>query len=280
MKRFLWITALMLMTALTAFSQDKTAILMVHYGTTHDETRALTIDAVNQAVREAFPDAEVREAWTSRIVVKRLAARGVERLLPVDALLKLRGEGYRRVIVQTTTLLEGAEMASLRRDVESVKPFFKQILVGEPLLYSVNACTEVADLLIKRHSDRADARKRAHVVLVGHGTHAPNNATYSQMEHLLQRRGSALFHVATVEGYPTLATLTADLKAAKARKVTLVPFLLVAGEHAVRDISGEWKTALEAEGLQVETVLEGLGQLPEIQSIFVSRIQTLVSRLK
>lgn len=280
MKRFLWITALMLMTALTAVSQDKTAILMVHYGTTHDETRALTIEAVNQAVRDAFPDAEVREAWTSRIVVKRLAARGVERLLPVDALLKLRAEGYRRVIVQTTTLLEGAEMASLRRDVESVKPFFKQILVGEPLLYSVKACTEVADLMIQRHGGRTDVRKRAHVVLVGHGTHAPNNATYSQMEHLLQRRGSALFHVATVEGYPTLATLTADLKAAKARKVTLVPFLLVAGEHAVRDISGEWKTALEAKGLQVETVLEGLGQLPEIQSIFVSRIQTLVSRLK
>lgn len=280
MSKRLLTAVLALLTSLSAFSQEKTAILMVHYGTTHDETRTLTIDAVNQAVRDAFPGVEVREAWTSRIVVRRLAARGVERLLPQDALLKLRAEGYRRVIVQPTTLLEGSEMASLRRDVESVKSFFKQVLVGEPLLYSVNSCTEVADLLIKRHAVRTDARKRAHVVLVGHGTHAPNNATYSQVEHLMQRRGSALFHVATVEGYPTLATVTADLKAAKARKVTLVPFLLVAGEHAASDISVTWKEALEAEGMQVETVLEGLGQLPEIQAIYLSRVKTLYSRLK
>ncbi|MBR4213189.1 MAG: sirohydrochlorin cobaltochelatase [Bacteroidales bacterium] len=279
MKRFLT-ALLMLVATLPAVSQEKTAILMAHFGTSYDDTRALTIDAVNAAVRDAFPGVEVRETWTSRVIVRKLAARGVEKLLPVDALLKLRADGYKRVIVQSTTLLEGAEMASLRRDVASVAPFFEKIIVGEPLLCSVEECAKVADIMLQRHGSRTDIRKKAHLILVGHGTHAPNNATYSQMEHLLQRRGSALFHVATVEGYPTLATLTADLKAAKARKVTLVPFLLVAGEHAVRDISGEWKTALEAEGLQVETVLEGLGQLPEIQSIFVSRIQTLVSRLK
>ena len=29
---------------------DKVAILMVHFGTTHDDTRALTIDAINKKV--------------------------------------------------------------------------------------------------------------------------------------------------------------------------------------------------------------------------------------
>ena len=35
---------------------DKAALLMVHFGTTHDDTRALTIDAINQKAKEAFKD--------------------------------------------------------------------------------------------------------------------------------------------------------------------------------------------------------------------------------
>lgn len=42
---------------------DKAALLMVHFGTTHDDTRALTIDAINQKAKEAFKDVELREAW-------------------------------------------------------------------------------------------------------------------------------------------------------------------------------------------------------------------------
>lgn len=51
---------------------DKAALLMVHFGTTHDDTRALTIDAINQKAKEAFKDVELREAWTSRIVMQPL----------------------------------------------------------------------------------------------------------------------------------------------------------------------------------------------------------------
>lgn len=34
---------------------DKIALLMVHFGTTHDNTRALTIDALNQKAKAEFP---------------------------------------------------------------------------------------------------------------------------------------------------------------------------------------------------------------------------------
>ena len=61
---------------------DKAALLMVHFGTTHDDTRALTIDAINAKAREAFPDLEMREAFTSRIIIRRLKARGIEKLAP------------------------------------------------------------------------------------------------------------------------------------------------------------------------------------------------------
>ena len=53
---------------------DKAAVLMVHFGTTYDETRALTIDAINEKAREAFEGTEVREAYTSLCAALKHAA--------------------------------------------------------------------------------------------------------------------------------------------------------------------------------------------------------------
>lgn len=263
-----------LLLPMTASAQEnKTALLMVHFGTTYDETRSKTIDAINAKAAQTFPELTLREAYTSRIVIRRLKERGIVRETPLDALLRLRADGFTRVIVQSTTLLEGAEMESLRRDVASVEGFFEDIRVGAPLLYDVADCAKVAEILAARHADATDARKKAHVVLVGHGTYTPATATYSQMDYLFSAQGNPLFHVATLEGYPTFETMLTRLKAAGARRVTLVPLLFVAGDHASNDIAVDWKQALEAEGLQVECRLEGLGEIPEIQDIYLDHIR-------
>ena len=56
---------------------DKAAILMVHFGTTYDDTRVLTIDAINQKAQKEFPEMTFKEAYTSRIVIRRLKERGI-----------------------------------------------------------------------------------------------------------------------------------------------------------------------------------------------------------
>ncbi|MBQ5934710.1 MAG: sirohydrochlorin cobaltochelatase [Bacteroidales bacterium] len=263
-----------LLLPMTASAQEnKTALLMVHFGTTYDETRSKTIDAINAKAAQTFPELTLREAYTSRIVIRRLKERGIVRETPLDALLRLRADGFTHVIVQSTTLLEGAEMESLRREVASVEGFFEDIRVGAPLLYDVADCAKVAEILAARHADAADARRKAHVVLVGHGTYTPATATYSQMDYLFSAQGNPLFHVATLEGYPTFETMLARLKAAGARRVTLVPLLFVAGDHVTNDIAVDWKQALEAEGLQVDCRLEGLGEIPEIQDIYLDHIR-------
>ena len=263
-----------LLLPMTASAQEnKTALLMVHFGTTYDETRSKTIDAINAKAAQTFPELTLREAYTSRIVIRRLKERGIVRETPLEALLRLRADGFTRVIVQSTTLLEGAEMESLRRDVASVEGFFEDIRVGDPLLYDVADCAKVAEILAARHADATDARRKAHVVLVGHGTYTPATATYSQMDYLFSAQENPLFHVATLEGYPTFETMLARLKAAGARRVTLVPLLFVAGDHANNDIAVDWKEALEGEGLQVDCRLEGLGEIPEIQDIYIEHIR-------
>ncbi len=56
------------------------------------------------------------------------------------------------------------------------------------------------------------------------------------------------------------------MKAAGARRVRLVPFLLVAGGHATKDLAGDgpesWKSAFEREGFEVEVQLQGMGENP------------------
>lgn len=250
---------------------DKAALLMVHFGTTYDQTRALTIDAINAEARKAFPQLEFREAYTSRIVMRRLKARGVEKLNPLEALLKLRSEGYTHVIVQSTNIIEGVEMESLRRDVASAASFFKDIRVGAPLLYSVGDVEAVVSIIGTTRPEKGS------VILVGHGTYTPSTATYAMIDYMMKAKGMDNFHVGTIEGYPTFDTMLAQLKNTKAREVTLIPFMFVAGDHASNDIAGDWKEALEKEGFKVSVRMEGLGQIPAIQQRFIEHARFLLT---
>jgi sirohydrochlorin cobaltochelatase len=59
-----------------------------------------------------------------------------------------------------------------------------------------------------------------------------------------------------------------------------MPLMVVAGDHANNDMAGDeedsWKSQFEAEGYSVECVLEGLGQQPEIQQMYVEHLQKFV----
>lgn len=217
---------------------------------------------------------EVRESYTSRIILRRLKARGIHKETPLEAMLRLRAEGYTHLIVQSTNIIDGVEMESLRRDVESVKPFFQEIRVGHPLMYSTEDALKVVDILVKRIP--VSCKKREHVLLVGHGTATPATAIYSEIDYMFKAEGHPNYHVGTIEGYPTFENAVQMLKAAKAKTVVLAPLMFVAGDHAKNDISQEWKEALEKEGFQVSLHLEGLGEVPEIQDIYLAHIQFLM----
>ena len=65
--------------------------------------------------------------------------------------------------------------------------------------------------------------------------------------------------------------------------MVLEPLMVVAGDHANNDMAGDeedsWKSILTKEGYEVECILEGLGQIPEIRSIYVTHTANAVSKL-
>ena len=113
---------------------DKVAILMVHFGTTHDDTRALTIEAINKKVSQTFPGVEVREAYTSRMIMRRLKEKGMTKPNPTEAMNKLIADGYTHLILQPTNIIEGIEMEALQKEVASYQTKFKDIRLGTALL--------------------------------------------------------------------------------------------------------------------------------------------------
>lgn len=253
-------------------SGDKAALLMVYFGSTHDDTRALTIEPLNQKVQALYKGLEVRDAFTSRIVIRRLKERGIEKHNPVEALKKLKADGFTHVVIQAVNIIEGVEMEALRRDVMALSSGFKDIRVGNPLLYTPDDYLAVIKALIPSNYDRSKTNETA-VVWVGHGTYTPATAQYAMLDYMLKAEGYENYHVATVEGYPTLDNVISKLIKNRIKKVTLLPFMFVAGDHAKNDIAVDIKEELEEKGFVVEVILEGLGQNEKIQQIFIDRIR-------
>ena len=89
------------------------------------------------------------------------------------------------------------------------------------------------------------------------------------------------YYVGTVEAEPSIDDVVAAIKDKGYTRVILRPMMVVAGDHANNDMAGDeedsWKTILTNEGYTVECILEGLGQVPEIQAIYVEHAEAAVA---
>ena len=265
----------------------KKAILVVSFGTTYADTRKVTTDAVENKIKEAFPDYEVRHAFTSRIIIKKLAERdGIRVDTEKQALEKLKAEGYTEVIVQPLHMEAGDEYAKLSKVMEGYlqNKSFAKLVLSRPLLYYTGQEGEKPDdylIAIKALQNQfPKLGSREAIGLMGHGGVNPSNTAYAALQLKLQDAGVKNVYVFTVEGYPTIENLIGELKAHKIKKVTLMPLMLVAGDHANNDMAGDekdsFKSQLLAAGFQVETYLHGLGENQGIQDIYVQHVKDAI----
>lgn len=251
----------------------KTGILLVHYGTSNDNSRTQTIDKLNTRVAETFPDCAVVEAYSAPSVIRMLAKRGVRKLSISQALDSLKTIGCSKLVVQSTMLLDGVMTEMLKKEVGKVKKDFVAVSVVRPLLYSVDDCRTMIEMICKSLiADKSVDAKNSQVVLVGHGSDSPANAMYSQIDYLLKAEGKPSWHVGTIEGFPTIDNVEKQLKGIKNKNVLLVPLLYIAGNHQKDDIDGVWKTQLQSKGYHVDVVGKGLGEMTEIQEMIIGKI--------
>lgn len=264
-------------------SSDK-EILIVSFGTSYSNSRHVTIGAIEDAIREAYPDYQVRRAFTAQIIIDKLKK---EENIEIDnvkqALDRAVANGVKTLIVQPTHLMNGLEYNDLKKELDKYKDKFDKIALGKPLLTSDEDFKQVIAAITNDTKEYLDGETA--ICFMGHGTEADSNKVYATMQEKLKAAGYNDYFVGTVEATPTVDDVIAQVKeSGKYKRVILQPLMVVAGDHANNDMAGDeegsWATKFKAAGFEVKPVLRGLGQNYDIQKIYLEHVKAAIDSLK
>ncbi|MFZ7125352.1 MAG: sirohydrochlorin cobaltochelatase [Desulfobacterales bacterium] len=258
----------------------KTGILLVAFGSS-EASAQVSFDNIERKVMSAYPDVPVRWAYTSSIIRRKLAGQGRQLDSPEVALARMQDEGFTHVAVQSLHTIAGKEFHDLRRTVTAFQMMgeMERVLLGNPLLATQEDMERAVEGILALIP--AQRKKDEAVVLMGHGTHHPSNAFYAALMFQVQRRDPNIF-IGCVEGYPEIGDIQTMLNENRIRKVYLMPFMSVAGDHAKNDLAGEepdsWMSVLTAAGFACEVVLKGTAEFDAFADIWVGHIADPMGR--
>ncbi len=277
-------------------------ILVVSFGTSFNDSRAEDISGVEKAIQAANPDWSVRRAFTSQIIINHVQARDNEKIDNMEqALDRAVANGVKKLIVQPTHLMHGAEYDEMCSALEGYAGQFDIISIAEPLWGEVGsdatvinedkkavAQALVTDTVETAGFDSLDAAKKDGVafVFMGHGTAHTAKVSYSQMATQMEKLGYQNVFVGTVEGEPeetSCENIIEAVKEAGYKKVILRPMMVVAGDHANNDMAGDdddsWKNMFTATGAfdSIDCQIAGLGRIKAVQDLYVAHTAAALS---
>ena len=258
---------------------NKDAIVVMTFGTTFKDTRAKTIDATVNAIQKAPPGVKVVTAYTSHIIIDRVKAKeGIVYPTPEEALDQLKKDGYTRVALCSLDVIPGMEYSYDLGVYHNYKNQFKKMTLGTSLMYwqgQENQPDDVTETIKALKTQFPKQGPQDALLIMAHGTPQVSNAYYSVIQAKINELGLKNVYVYTVEGWPSLETVMPKLKAAGIKNVTLMPMMMVAGDHANNDMAGSdadsHKSVLEAAGFKVTPYIHGIGENKAIQKLYVKR---------
>jgi sirohydrochlorin cobaltochelatase len=261
----------------------KTGILLVTFGSSMPQAQ-VSFENIDQKVRAAFPDIQVRWAFTSHMIRHKLAKQGKQLDSVALALARMMDEGFTHVAIQSLHTIAGEEFHDLLQTAHAFRGMpegFDRILVGAPLLAGEKDLAGVREAII-RHIP-GERKDNEAVVLMGHGTQHPSNAVYAAMMYHFQRKDPNIF-VGTVEGAPEIGEIKDMLLQKGIKTAYLMPFMSVAGDHARNDMAGDeadsWKSVLTGAGITCVPVLKGTAEYDDIVAIWVDHLRTTLTNVK
>ena len=246
------------------------AVLVVSFGTTHLDTLEKTIQPIEWDIAGRMPGRVQRRAFTSGMILRRLSERGLDIDDVPRALERLAGEGCTDVVLQPTHIMNGDEYDKMMALAAPFEGRFEKLAFGRPLLTETGDYLDAVQALLHDLPEREEGKA---ILYMGHGTEHFANSCYALLEYVFRDLGRKDVVIGTVEGYPGFGEAVRRIKELGATEVELRPLMIVAGDHAKNDLAGEeedsWKSLLEQEGYAVNCVLQGLGEFPSIQALFV-----------
>ena len=254
---------------------SKKAILIVSFGTSYENTRKRTIDAIERDIADAFPACPAYRAWTSKMIIAKLKKRdGIIIHTVKEAMEQMLLDGITDVIVQPTHVINGIENDQMKADALSFRDRFSSIVFGNPLLTTEEDNQAVVQAVA---GEFQDMDQETALVLMGHGTEHYANSVYAALDYRFKDMGHKNIFLGTVEAYPALDSLLRAADSFQPKKIVLAPFMIVAGDHARNDLAGaeadSWDSILKADGFETEVIMKGLGEIDAIAELFVKHLK-------
>lgn len=258
----------------------KKAVLVVSFGTSFEETRSKTIEKCEEKIKKALEGYDFFRAYTSEMIIKKLAQRDHVYIDTArEALNKIYELGYEEVLIQSLHIICGDEFDKMKEQIAEFEGKFKSLKIGRPLLREIEDYQKAAWATLR---ECPELQAHEAIVFMGHGTPHPVFGAYCALEYAFWEQ-KAKAYVGTVEGYPTLEHVIDKLKEDEIKTVYLMPFMLVAGDHAINDMASDeedsWKMRLTESGFGVNIILKGLGENSYIQDIFVEHAKECVNNI-
>lgn len=252
----------------------KKAIINVSFGCSIKEVRQKYIDPIEDLVKEVFDDIPCYRAFTSEIIRRKMKR---EENIDMDnvkgCLEKLKDCGYTHIYVLATHIIPGIEYEKILQAVENYKNEFEEIKVSRPFLDERMGKNEIE---ILKNYIKVNAKNDEAIVMIGHGTEHSSNKYYEKFENMLRSEINNIY-ISNIEGRPFISDIISQLENKKIKKVYLYPFLLVAGDHALNDITSDEadsiKSCIIKSGLDVQAFVTGLGSNKLMQKLFVNRLK-------
>jgi cobalamin biosynthesis Co2+ chelatase CbiK len=250
------------------------AILVVSFGTSYFDALEKNIKALEDRIEQLYSDHKIYRAFTSKMIIKKLKEVHKLQIDTVSqALERMIQDGITELVVLPTHIINGVENDMMTEEITKQKEHFHSITFGMPLLTTTNDYLTVVEIITK-HYKPAD---HTALVLMGHGTSHYANSAYPALDYTFKQQGYPNIFVGTVEGYPEIDHVMTLVKAYQPTKVTLLPLMLVAGDHAKNDMASDkedsWNVLFKEEGFEVQTIVKGLGELEEIQDLYLLHLE-------
>ncbi|MCR5834045.1 MAG: sirohydrochlorin cobaltochelatase [Selenomonadaceae bacterium] len=247
----------------------KTAILLTTFGSADDEIREKTFGRLAEEIREKFPAIELRQAFTSNFMIRKLARRGISMTTPTEEISNLRRDGYKKIFLLPTHLTPGEEF-----DIKIKICAADDVKVISPLLTadcSTPFDKKIFDTVLKCFARAEDED----LILIGHGSPHRHNPVYENLQRLADNNT----HIGVIEetDTPNFADVLTRLKNSRAEKILLAPLLFNGGVHVAEDIAGEddnsWLNRLIAQGYRVRLDKNGLGSFEIFRKLYIDKLE-------
>jgi sirohydrochlorin cobaltochelatase len=256
-----------------------TAIVLSCFGSVVEQQRYLKLQ---QRITELYPHCEVKIAFTSKMVIKKLALEDEHYQNLPQVLADLDMAGFKRILVVSCYLYPTDEHLQMCNMVEGFRHFSLANIEYTPaIMHHISHTNRILAALHQRFADDSDVN-----LFINHGAPWIDNSGHQAIHYcdsLLHRlsahnftcslEGAWPFHLMADSLQQKMLQVAADIPQPRLR---LIPMLLVSGNHFDNDLA-EIKQQLEpAFEVAVASPIQGekfcLFDVPEITAVIEQQI--------